>query len=390
MINRKAGLLLAMSISGFLSAQNLDSLKQKITKAPEIQVFQGTKIATSIDDVDTSGRLTISGYVSVYYASYTDSAGAGGYHAFPTVSPRGNAFGLNIAQLSARYHSDRLRGIMTLQAGDIPQSSWSPHFNNIQEANLGFRIVKNLWFDAGFFRTHIGLESIQPRENIAMSLATTTYYEPYFMSGAKLTWYVTSKWYLQVNAFNSFNTFVENNKNKAVGVSSYYEPNDKLSITLNTIFLDDSPINSPRKKMRSYTNLYMIYRGKKLELGAECNVGSQTQTNLQDTSKSAMMFSSLLALKYHLNTFWSVYGRGEYFDDRNEILTGPIENGNHKLVGLDIWGLTYGVEYKPIVNSYLRAESRFLSANKQDAVFTGSKGSNHQRIEGIIALGFWF
>lgn len=387
---RKGALIIGIICSQLLAAQNLDSLKAKHTETGGIQVFQGTKIATSVDDVDPSGKLTISGYVSVYYAAYSDSAGPGNYHAFPTVSPRGHNFGLNIAQLSARYQSEKLRGVMTLHAGDIPQSAWSPQFNAIQEANVGFRIVKNLWLDAGFFRTHIGLESIQPRENITMSLATTTYYEPYFMSGAKLTWYVSPRWYLQANAFNSFNTFVETNRKKAFGLSSYYEPNNHLSLTVNTIFLDDSPANQDRPHLRNYTNVYLIYHGKKLELGAELNGGAQSNSGLADTSKTAYMFSGLLALKYHLDTKWSLYGRGEYFNDQDEILTGPIENQNHELVGLNIWGSTLGIEYKPIVNSYLRLESRFLNADKQDAVFPGKNGDHHQRVEGIMALGFWF
>ena len=387
---RRAVLLLFWAITLGAEAQIIDSLKPGRDQYKQVPVFQGTRIATSQEDVDSNGRLTISGYASVYYAVYSDSAGPGNYHAFPTVSPQGDAFGLNIVQLSARYSTERLRGVITLHGGDIPRSAWSARYNFLQEANVGFRLVKNLWLDAGFFRTHIGLESIQPRENITMSLATTTYFEPYFLSGAKLTWYINPRLYLQLNAFNSFNTFVDNNKKKAIGLSAYYEASKKLNFTFNTIVTDDAPKGSLLSKTRNYTNIYMIYRGRKWDIGAEVNGGWQEHSKLSDSTASSTLFSSLLAFKYHLKGNWSVYVRGEYFNDPDEILTGPVEDENHRLVGLSIWGTTAGIEYKPIPNAYVRIESRYLEALPKDQVFAGPKGNHHERWEGILALGFWF
>jgi len=66
------------------------------------------------------------------------------------------------------------------------------------------------------------------------------------------------------------------------------------------------------------------------------------------------MFSALLITRLRLNKKLSIYSRGEYFKDQNEILTGPVLNEFHKLVGLNLWGVTAGFEVKPITNSYLR------------------------------------
>ena len=145
--------------------------------------FSGTKINPYDVEYDTTGKVTLSGYVDTYYSYYTDSSSASGFSKFPTIAPRNNQVGINMLQLSAKYESSQFRGTVTLFGGDCPQASWSSYLNFIQEANAGFRVVKKLWLDAGFFRTHIGLESIQPRENMTMSLATTTYFEPYFLSG---------------------------------------------------------------------------------------------------------------------------------------------------------------------------------------------------------------
>lgn len=352
--------------------------------------FTGTKISPYSIEYDTTGQFTLSGYIDTYYAAYTDSAGPGGYQKFPTSAPRSNQFGLNIFQLGVKYQSRRFRGLATLFFGDTPRSAWSPNFNMIQEANLGFRIAGKFWLDAGFFRTHIGLESIQPRENIAISFATTTYFEPYYMSGAKLTWEYSSKWMFQLNAFNGFNNFVDNNKNKAIGASVAWMPNDHLSATFSTLVSDESTQNDGLDQMRSYSNLIMTYKTKHITIGLEGNYGIQQNSKLTDSTASASMFSALAAVKYRITPEWATYVRGEYFSDPNEVLTGPVVNENHELVGLDITGLTTGVEYKPIPNSYLRIEGRALHTKGAENIFYYNDRSSNNRYELIVGLGLWF
>src|SRR6476469_1078968 len=102
--------------------------------------------------------LTLSGYADAYLAFYTDSLGPGAFQKLPTYAPRSNSICLNIVQLNAAYKTEKVRGLITLHYGDIPASSWSGTFNMIQDANVGVRLHKKLWLDAGFFRTHIGAE----------------------------------------------------------------------------------------------------------------------------------------------------------------------------------------------------------------------------------------
>lgn len=351
--------------------------------------FKGTRISPYSLEYDTTGSVEFSAYIDAYFAGYSDTAGPGGYQKFPTVAPRNNQFGLNIVQFGAKYQSRRFRGMATIFFGDTPASAWSSYFNMIQEAHLGFKIYRKLWLDAGFFRTHIGLESIQPRENITMSIATTTYFEPYYMSGAKLTWEQSSKWMFQLNAFNGFNNFVDNNKNIAIGASTAFTPTEKLSLTLSTIYSDESN-DGGLAQNRSYTNLIGVYHTTHWTLGLEANYGIQTNSSLADSSKTATMYSAIAAVKYRITPSWAVYGRGEYFSDPDEILTGPVINENHELIGLDIAGLTLGGEYKPIPNSYFRIEGRTLHADETDHVFQFQKEPSNLRYEIIAGIGVWF
>ena len=215
---------------------SVSQLQKEFINRDTTDLTLGTKINPYEVEYDTTAKLTFSGYFDTYYAYYTDSINPNGFCKFPTSAPRNNQVGINIIQLSVKYESNNFRGVATVFGGDCPQSSWSSHLNFIQEANAGFRIVKKLWLDAGFFRTHLGLESIQARENVTMSISTTNYYEPYFLSGAKLTWQQSKKLLIQVNAFNSFSQYLETNKNKVVGLSIVYNPTSKIAGVFTSMF----------------------------------------------------------------------------------------------------------------------------------------------------------
>lgn len=382
----KYSFLLAIALTfSFLS-----SAQGPFKKDTSDLTFKGTRFNPYDVDYDTTGQLSFSGYIDAYYAGYTDTAGLGGFQKFPTTAPRNNQFGLNIAQFGAKYQSRRFRGTATVFFGDIPRATWSSHFNFIQEANLGFRIYKKLWLDAGFFRTHIGLESIQPRENITMSIATATYFAPYYLSGAKLTWEQSSKWAFQINAFNSFNGFVENNANKALGFSVSYTPGEHLSIILNSIVCDESPDGYPQDQTRSYTNLMGVYKTRHWTIGLETNYGIQTNSKLNDSTSNAQVFSTILAVKYRITPMWALYTRGVFYTDPDEMLTGPVLNQNHELTGLDIFDGTFGIEYKPVPNSFFRVEGRVVQTEKHERIFYYDGRSTNLRYEGIVGVGVWF
>jgi murein DD-endopeptidase MepM/ murein hydrolase activator NlpD len=366
-----------------------DSLK-KLRDGDEF-IFRGTRIAPKEEEFDTTGMLDISGYISAYYAYYTDSVGPDGTQKFPTLNPHSNEVGLNLVQISARYTSEKVRGIVTLHWGDMPDVCWSTKYNLIQQANIGVRIVPKLWFDVGYFRTHIGLESVQPRENINSTIAVTTFVEPYYLSGAKLTWQASKYVTLQANAFNQFNGYVENNNNKAIGFSAMIDPSSNLSMTLNTITSNDEPEAAAVKKQRWYNDFYLSWRTKRTVLGFEFNYGTQKNSKLDDTAGTATMMSTLLAFKYSPLKKFAVYARGEYCKDPNGFLSGTYTNSVGKAQGIDIWGITGGVELKPIPNSYVRFEYRRLNQNNADGnIFYYNGQFRTYRNEFVFSTGFWF
>jgi hypothetical protein len=344
-------------------------------------VFSGTKVVEKMDTSENP-KLTISGYLSAYIAHYDDEITKGEFVQFPTICPRNDQFGLNMAMISMEYRSRNLRSNLVFHYGDIPASSWPAEFNLIQEAHAGFRIYKNLWLDAGFFKTHIGLESFQPRENVTSSMAILTFYEPYYLSGAKLTYELSSKFLVQLNAFNGYNEYIDNNKNKALGFSAVYNPIENLSITYNFLTCDETPDNQPVKHQRYYNNLYATLKMRKLDVGIEMNYGLQDRTLISDPTKQASMKSGLIVVEYNINPKFSIYAREEYFSDPNKILSFDNNIGNY------IYGTTGGIEIKPYKNIALSLESRMLHSD--NLIFKQGSFYTNQRLEFIACMDVWF
>jgi hypothetical protein len=343
---------------------------------------------------DSSGirgiqNLVISGYVDVYYSYYSDSTTSNGYEKFPTVAPRSNAFGLNIAQITTKYASEKVRGIITLHYGDIPQSAWSPQFNMIQEANMGLALGRKVWLDAGFFRTHLGCESIQPRENINIGVALTTYFEPYYLSGAKLSYNPIPALMLQASVFNGFNAFVPSNDDKTVGFSATYECSKRLTAYYN-VLLSNERVTSTRDKIRVYHDFFAVYKSPKIDAAVELNAGTQQRTKLSDSSKTATVISGTFIMKHKFTAKLAWFGRFEFFEDPDEILTGPVYNQYHTIVGINAVAGTLGFEIKPLESAYVRIEGRYLHLTDNEKIFKYDNVLSNVRYECLASMGFWF
>jgi hypothetical protein len=289
-----------------------------------------------------------------------------------------------MAMISLAYQSKTLRSTLSLHYGDIAESTWPSKYNLIQEANAGVELRKKLWLDVGIFRSHIGLESTQPRENITSSMSLANVYEPYFFSGAKLTYNLTSKLSLQLNAFNSFSSIVETNKNKLIGSTIIYSPNKALTFTYNFITGDDTPDSSKIKHQRFYNNFYLTYQKKKWSVGAEFNMGVQNNTKKVDSTNlsNAFMNSSLVVFKHQTFEKIGFYGRVEWFSDVDEMISVGANMGKYT------WGTTCGFEYKPLKNVAMSIEGRYLKSEKANFIYNNSLKDN--RLEGIFCLDVWF
>ena len=333
---------------------------------------------------DSTSEFKFSGYTDVYYARYSDSVGVGNYQKFPVISPKNNEFGLNIIQLTAQYNSSKIRAIATLHYGDIPASAWSPVFNMIQEANVGVKLGKKFWLDPGLFKTHIGTEALLPKDNIASSLSIITFFEPWFQSGVKLSYLPNDKFIFCLHILNGYNTFVETNSSKSVGVSFVYTMNDKFNFGYYNLIGDESPDSVKISHVRFLNNFVFNYQlTPKLKAVAGFDYIGQQNSGLIDKTKYASVYSAIVTFKYQATHMFGFYGRYELFDDKEGFLSGSMNR-------YDPSGVTLGIECKPTDNSYIRLEGRELIMDDSQKIFRTDGKNTNIRYEAMINAGVWF
>ncbi len=338
-----------------------------------------------------STKFSFGGYVDAYYAYYTDSLAPNAYQRFPTISPRSNQFGLNTAVFTMAYNDTaKVRGVFSLHFGDIAHSAWSSDFNEIMEANVGIRLCKKLWLDGGFFRTHLGTESLLPKENIASSLAVGTFYEPFYESGFRLNYVPNAKWIINLYALNGYNRFVDNNDKKSFGALITYAFGDKGNIGYSNYIGDDGAQGDTVNHTFFHQNLFVNYQIKKLKIQAGVDYCTKQHADLGDPSKSASVLSGLATFKYQFRKRCAAYVRGEFFDDAMAVMDTVFVDKNGYLTGFQLWGVTCGVEYKPTEASYIRLEARNLEMDDAQEIFHWKNDPEDSRLEVMMNLGISF
>lgn len=346
-------------------------------------------LAHAQDTTRTTPVITLSGYTDVYFATFSNELEPNEIQPFTTVSPRSNRFGLNVAQLSVQYDSDHLRGTVTLHYGDIAQATWSEEFTMVQEANVGIKLYGDWWLDAGFFTTHIGTESFLPKNNYLSSTAVATFNEPFFQSGARLSYEGSDKLSAQLHLVNGYNLFLDVNDAKSVGVLLSYAFSDRLSITYTNLLGRESLDSASIRQIRFYQNLYTnIELTPRLLLTVGGDLGIQTRSVLDNSEATALMYNALATLRYQFTPQWSVTARGETFQDPDGFISGVFNTSQNGLAGLQLQGITLGAEYKPTDNSYVRVEGRNLTTDSDLLLF--DSGTSNTRNEFMVTMGFFF
>jgi len=354
---------------------------------------------------EVSSPITVSGYIGTYYAWDSDKTiePNGGLRQFSFIAPRKETFGLDVAMVSLKYAAERSRASVIVQYGDVT-NGWgngataSPNdlFGRyVQEAYAGFMLANNLWLDAGFFLTHVGEEGFFPKDNFLSSLALTTLYEPFGQSGLRLTYTLNDKWTAQLHLLNGYGlTFGRaNTSTKAVGLQVDYRASQEWDFLYNALVGDGIGFNDDSQgKLYTYHNFVAKYFGAKIDFALGIDVATQAKTKVVTNGEpgSALYFSSIAEARFKVSKQFNVMGRGEFFQDSNGIF-GAVSTDNDGLpVGLKAFGVTGGMEFKPMENAFIRGEVRFLSLDKDQKVFASKDDFVNTRTEIIFTTGVSF
>ena len=305
--------------------------------------------------------LTLGVYVDAYYARYSSDAAASVFQPFATAGPRDNAIGLDIAELGLAYTTNRVRAELTFHAGDIPRGTWSPDFENVQQAHAGIRLGRGLWLDAGFFRTHVGTESFLPKLNHLSQTAYVTYNEPFYQAGARLALDCFADWTLELWVVNGYNRFVDNNSAKSVGLLASHRLSPKLTLTYTNLLGRESPDDASAAQWRVYQNAYVGWeQGRNsVTVGADYGVQTKTADLTGSTFDLAQLWAALATYHRQVGEEFSLTGRVETYNDPRGFVSGIFTDSSGERFGTRLAALSIGGEYRPSPGSYLRAEGRY-------------------------------
>ncbi len=347
-------------------------------------------LAFQIFDLDAADtKISISGYVDAYFANDNEKLLSSEELPFnftrslTYINQKKNQFGINMAMVSADVSFDNLRGNVTLQAGGLVNSAWQAAgvlYPMIQQAYAGFNFYDKFWLDAGYFLTHIGGEALLPKDNWLSSHSLVTYYEPFYQSGARIS-YESDKFTGQLHILNGNGRIEDNNVNKTFGVFLSYKPLDELVISYANVLGNEEAGRPEDGTLHMLHNIVASYNiTDDLAIKGQLDLASKDLPNA-DTTKEPVAGSYMglsLSAHYILTKEINITGRFAMVNNEDGVYA-PVLSGNV---------ITLGCEYRPAENYYLRLEGSMYQLDDKYKIFVNQDGeADASKMEIMLNFG---
>ena len=335
-------------------------------------------------DFRYQGKVTIEGYIDTYYAYDFNKPKAGNRPYFVSMA-RHNEFTINLAYISVKYSSARLRGKFVPGFGTYINANYaneSLSLKNIVEASAGVKLWnnKNIWLDVGVFGSPYTNESAISKDHLAYTRSFAPEYVPYYLSGIKLSVPLSAKLNAYFYLLNGWQQIQDVNANKSIGTQLEYRPSDYLLINWNTYLGNERSSQRTEFGTRYFTDLFFIYTKRKWSATACYYIGSQQRTNLAN----AIWWQINLIGRYDVTDKISVSGRVEYFSDPEEVHIAPVTG----VSGFSSYSSSLGVNYKVAENILFRTEGRTFFSDRDVYERNGEAVKNSNLLTTSITL--WF
>ncbi len=335
-------------------------------------------------NTDSTRALTFSGYTEVFYQYDFNQPADNARPSFLYNHNRVHEVNINLAYLKATYTTDKVRGNLALMAGtyaDDNLSAESDVTQHILEANVGVRLGKRTWVDAGIMPSHIGFESAISKDCRTLTRSLVAENSPYFETGVKLTYQPNDKWTLAALYLNGWQRIARpaGNTFPAFGTQITWKPNSNVTLNYSTFLGSDKPDDN--RLIRQYHNLYGIFVAGDWEFTAGFDFGAE-QARKGDSELNTW-YTPVLIARYQTSPRTALALRGEYFEDKKGVIIATgTENGFQTL------GLSLNFDYRISDNALWRIEGRVL--NSKDGIFVTNDGLSATRpyVTTSLAISF--
>ncbi|MBC9931512.1 porin [Chitinophaga qingshengii] len=346
-----------------------------------ITLFAQTETTTEKE----KGKLTFSGYAEAYYSYDMNQPSNHTKPNFLYNFNRHNELNLNLALLKANYTSDRVRGNIGLMAGTYAQYNLAAEpsiFQYVYEANVGVRVGKNVWIDAGIMPAHIGFESAIGKDCYTLTRSMLAENSPYFETGAKVTWTPNEKWSFAAMYLNGWQRIkrVDGNQTPNFGTQITFKPSDKVLLNWSTYVGNDFPDST--RRMRYFNNLYGTFGiTDKFSLIAGIDYGLQQKE--KSSSELSNWYTPIVIARYAFTDKLAAAGRVEYFNDADGVV---IATGTPH--GFQTTGYSLNLDFTPVSHVMFRIEGRMFDG--RDKTFIKGTALKNTNTALTASLAVWF
>jgi Putative beta-barrel porin-2, OmpL-like. bbp2 len=320
-------------------------------------------------------KISWSGFVDVYYSKNFNNP-ANRMNQLRNFDIYENQFGLNLAKLTLQEQAQPVGFRVDLALGtgnDVVQGILNPltgttvpsgsTLNLVEQAYLTavVPVGSGLTVDIGKFSTMMGYEVIESNGNWTESRSLLFAWAiPYYHMGMRLTYPLASNFSVALHIVNSWNTVIDNNTSKSIGLGLNYSPTSTTTITLNGMSGIEQPtgISSGYKSVGELIVTEQI--GENFALALDADYGQESVNGILNSWKGVAAYA-----KYNLDPKSDLALRGEIYSDPDGYTTGST----FSKPTFEEVTLTY--EYRPWDNIVLRLEGRDDFANGSAFISSG-------------------
>ncbi|MCU0417871.1 MAG: porin [Cytophagaceae bacterium] len=300
-------------------------------------------------DEAPKGKLTISGYVDMYYSYNLNnpphSPGVSFENATRIFDIKHNEFSLGLIQTKLAYTTDKSEAVIDLTYGP---NAYLGNFGNvfgtgdlfIKQAYFAYNATDKLKFTVGQFGTHIGYELIDAPLNFNYSLSYLFGNGPFYHTGAKASYMLSDKVGIMAGIVNGWDAMYDFNKSKSVIAQLYLAPKDGWDVYINYIggnekngwsfptagFQGTGGTTLPDSiKTGSHlfdlTTTYQVTDAFKIGLNAAYGTGKLDTMNFAVDGKmgTATWYGAALYLNYSFSDVVALGLRAEHFNDKDGV-----------------------------------------------------------------------
>ncbi|HTY59175.1 MAG TPA: porin [Bacteroidota bacterium] len=341
--------------------------------------------STSGQSKDSSQAISVSGFVDAYYSRNLASP-ASRVNKLRNFDIPENQINLSLAEIVLQkkaspvgFRADIDYGTANDVVQGIAPYGTTP-FNtltNIQQAYLTGVIPfgNGLTADVGKFVTHMGYEVIESKDNWNYSRSLLfAWAVPYFHTGLRLTYPFADNVTVAVHVVNGWNSVIDNNAEKSLGLAVSYSPTGSTGLILNVIDGCEQPAGADAGKKKVFDLIVTQNLSDAVALTLNADYGDESLIGGLYTWRGAAVYG-----RYAFTPKSACAIRAEILDDPRGYATGL------GVPRLDVKEVTGTYEYKFAEALLVRGEARYDFCNAP--VFDKKAGVDTENGQMTILVG---